>query len=464
MKKIISAILSAVVFMSAAMSTTAFAAANDVTTEFEQSSYAVQADEEFDVSVNVTDNPIGFNNATIYIKYDPNVIQAVTLDQEPDDYLKYDHSSGLYSLPLFSQDLINAQITTVPAKSNDDYDKKADGKKTAAQIGIIKISALISDYATTDEGRVLKNLEGTGKLLTIRFKAIADGTTDITIDDSNTGSFIGGIQKFKVLGCSTNVTVGNGGEATETTTAQGSSSSDDETTEATTVKGSNGGGSSGGGNRESTTVTTVDETTEETTVKAEETTEATTNAAGRMFNDIEDYPWAVEYIEKLASQKIINGYSDGSFKPNDNIKRADFILMLMKTIDADTSALATDNFDDVNPLAYYANAVGAAKKLGIASGNGDGTFSPESQITRQDMMILAKKALEYTTGEEISGDVSTLDKFNDKEDISAYARESLAAMVDAGIVNGMGDGIAPKNNTTRAQAAVIMSKIYDKIK
>jgi hypothetical protein len=79
------------------------------------------------------------------------------------------------------------------------------------------------------------------------------------------------------------------------------------------------------------------------------------------------------------------------------------------------------------------------------------------------MMILAKKALEFVNGENISGDVSVLDKFADKDDISAYAEESLAAMVNAGYVSGTGDNIEPKANTTRAQAAVVMSKIYDKV-
>jgi lactocepin len=80
------------------------------------------------------------------------------------------------------------------------------------------------------------------------------------------------------------------------------------------------------------------------------------------------------------------------------------------------------------------------------------------------MMILAKKALEYKTGEAISGDVSVLDKFADKDNISAYAKESLAAMVQAGLVNGTGNNIEPKANTTRAQAAVVMSKIYEEVK
>ena len=68
------------------------------------------------------------------------------------------------------------------------------------------------------------------------------------------------------------------------------------------------------------------------------------------------------------------------------------------------------------------NAVGLAKDLGIANGNGDGTFSPASNITRQDMMILAKKALVYKLGKDITVEnTDNLKGFSDYEDISAYA-------------------------------------------
>ena len=123
----------------------------------------------------------------------------------------------------------------------------------------------------------------------------------------------------------------------------------------------------------------------------------------------------------------------------------------------------TDNFTDVPAGAYYANAVAAAKAAGIVNGNGDGTFSPESFITRQDMMIMAKGAAEYK-GVVINSNLAMLDNFADGSSVSAYAKESVSAMINAGIVNGTGNKIEPKGNTTRAQAAVIISKILDYIK
>jgi len=138
--------------------------------------------------------------------------------------------------------------------------------------------------------------------------------------------------------------------------------------------------------------------------------------------------------------------------------------MLLKAMGVDTTTTPHSNFSDVRVDKYYYNAVGLAKDMGIASGNNDGTFNPESNITRQDMMILAKKALEMKNNTTLTGNTSALDKFADKASISPYAVDSLAAMVEAGVVSGTGDNIQPKDNTTRAQAAVIICKILDLMK
>ena len=259
---------------------------------------------------------------------------------------------------------------------------------------------------------------------------------------------------------SANVTIGgNHLVTTEATTVTTTT----RTTETTTKNQSNSN------NKSNTTNTTkVSSTTEaatETTTKSiEKTTETTTSDIKITFSDIEDYPWAMSAIENLAGAGIVNGYENGTFLPNNSVKRADFLLMLLNAMGVDTSEKSDGNFTDIDPERYYYNAVGIAKSMGLANGNGDGTFSPDSTITRQDMMILAKRAMEISTGNTISADTGVLNKFADKTDISEYALESLAAMVNEGMVSGTGNSIEPKANTTRAQAAVIINRIYEKIK
>ncbi|MBR1738488.1 MAG: S-layer homology domain-containing protein, partial [Firmicutes bacterium] len=89
-------------------------------------------------------------------------------------------------------------------------------------------------------------------------------------------------------------------------------------------------------------------------------------------------------------------------------------------------------------------------------------FAPENTITRQDMMVLVGKMLEYK-GINIEADASALDKFGDAGDISEYAKPYVAFLTQQGIVSGTGDNIEPKALMTRAQMAVLMKNVNDKI-
>jgi hypothetical protein len=239
------------------------------------------------------------------------------------------------------------------------------------------------------------------------------------------------------------------------------------TTETTTVSTSTGKTSSGGGGSTKTT-TTTEATTEVTT---DANVEATTTAIAAVnngnkdttvsaveFDDIASSPWAVDAITKLANAGIINGVADGKFAPYLFSKRGDFILMIAKTLKLDTDE--ESGFTDVAPEKYYANAIAAAKQAGIATGYSDGTFKPEENITRQDMMILVVKALEYLNYSTDS-DLAVLDDFADSNDISDYAKPYVATLVNAGFVSGTDKGIEPKALITRAQMACLVSPLYD---
>lgn len=427
--------------------------AGNTTIEFGQNVYNPQeVGETFDVDIMITENQ-GFNTMQFFIKYDPEVIQAV--EAVDGDYITF--LNGRTPKYFLSPTVIDNQINLVPGSTNSEYEGKANNRDTAGEIGIIKLAALVDAF---DENLTLKVIEDTGLLCTIRFKVVGKGVSNISIENSQLSITSETVDAWSENVADATVVVGDSKVDEETTTTT------EATTEATTKSSSGSNGGSGGGNGSSNSdddeeTTAVEETTEATT---QEETEATTQEiVAPEFNDIAAYPWAVDYINNLAAKGIVNGYADGSFKPADNVKRADFLIMIVNAIGADNGQEITENFDDVVENAYYYRAVGIAKELGIANGNGDGTFSPTSYITRQDMMIIAKKALEVAKDTTITGDVSVLDKFADKDSISAYAVESLAAMVEQTIVNGTGNNIEPKNNTTRAQAAVIISKILEKI-
>ena len=179
----------------------------------------------------------------------------------------------------------------------------------------------------------------------------------------------------------------------------------------------------------------------------------------KTFSDIGKYSWAKQGIEVLASKGIINGTSNDTYSPGANITRADFITLLVKTLGL--TADVRDNFSDVKVDTYYYDAVGIAKQLGITTGSGNGLFNPKTAISRQDMMVLAERALKVADQIDPEASETVLDQFTDKSDISGYAVSSLATLVKEGLITGSGNTINPDGNTTRAEIAVFLYRIYN---
>ncbi|MBP1926918.1 hypothetical protein J2Z76_002790 [Sedimentibacter acidaminivorans] len=179
----------------------------------------------------------------------------------------------------------------------------------------------------------------------------------------------------------------------------------------------------------------------------------------KTFSDLSGVEWARKSIEIMASKGIINGTSTTTYSPVENITRADYLVLLIKTL-----GLTSDfdsNFDDIKPSDYYYEAMGIAKKIGIAEGIGNNLFNPKGNISRQDMIVMTARALENYQDLVTTSDTTVLDEFSDKRDIFAYAIESLATMVKEGLISGSGDKLNPLAYSTRAEAAVFLYRIYN---
>jgi pectate disaccharide-lyase len=180
----------------------------------------------------------------------------------------------------------------------------------------------------------------------------------------------------------------------------------------------------------------------------------------KTFDDISSYGWAKASIEVMASKGIINGMSDTAFVPGARITRADFTLLLVKSLGL--SAKVDSNFSDVKTTDYYYEAVGTAKALGLAQGQGDNKFNPTQEISRQDMMVITARAMK--AAKKLASSASAdLSAFADQSDVADYAVSDISAMVKAGLIEGDNNGrINPLGNTTRAEAAVLMYRMYNK--
>lgn len=180
------------------------------------------------------------------------------------------------------------------------------------------------------------------------------------------------------------------------------------------------------------------------------------SADEKEFTDLNGYDWAEDAIYELKAKGIISGISETEFAPSDNIKRGDFMLMLVRMMNIDVPF--TENFADVPTDSYYYDAIGKAKAAGIAQGSGT-DFMPEQTITRQDLITLAYRAFlnkGYIT--EVR-DLAVLDAFGDKDDVSDYACAPMASMAAAGIIKGSDGKVNPLGYATRAETAVMCSRL-----
>lgn len=176
------------------------------------------------------------------------------------------------------------------------------------------------------------------------------------------------------------------------------------------------------------------------------------------FTDMNDYWWAMDAVNDLASKGIIKGRSETEFDPDSKITRADNTVLLLRVLRK--TAGFSDNFDDVYPDKYYYNEIGMAKALGIATGVGNNCFDPDAKIKRQDMATLAYRVLAKEGLLTTIPNTTVLNKFVDADEIYFYAREAMAACIDRGLMSGYGDNsIKPNEYASRVEVALFIYRI-----
>ncbi|MDQ1914704.1 S-layer homology domain-containing protein [Paenibacillus sp. GD4] len=179
----------------------------------------------------------------------------------------------------------------------------------------------------------------------------------------------------------------------------------------------------------------------------------------RSYRDLSGYEWARTPIEVLAAKGIVQGTASDSYSPERSITRAEFTTLLIRTLEL--TATAVEPFEDVRPTDYYYEAVGIARKLGISEGLPGNRFEPGRPVSRQEMMTLTARALSLTGKLKKDKDAAELDSFTDARDIAPYARDNVAALTGSGLIEGAGGQLQPHRQATRAEAAVIMYRIYN---
>lgn len=165
--------------------------------------------------------------------------------------------------------------------------------------------------------------------------------------------------------------------------------------------------------------------------------------------------WAENDLNDLADMGILKGNNDMNANPDQPISRAEFIALLVRGLNYGDQPQGGMYFKDVSSEDWYYNVVNVAKEKGITVGNGSGYFFPNSQITREEIVLMLIRALQLNNGQSSSASKN----FKDIAGSYPYKTE-LNLAINSGIINGYEDNtFRPGNNASRAEAAVMIKRM-----
>lgn len=171
------------------------------------------------------------------------------------------------------------------------------------------------------------------------------------------------------------------------------------------------------------------------------------------FTDLAADGWYRSSVESMLEKGYMNGMSQSKFEPNGNVTRAQLVTILYR-MEGEPSVVGLGNpFTDVQTGSWYTDAVIWAAANGIVNGTGTNTFSPDANITREQLATIL-----YRCNGGQWDPTDHLSSFADKNTISAYALDAMNWAVGAGILNGSGAELAPAASATRVQAAAMLTR------
>lgn len=170
------------------------------------------------------------------------------------------------------------------------------------------------------------------------------------------------------------------------------------------------------------------------------------------FNDMpEKEHWSYNALNYAIENKILQGYDDGSIKPDENLKRAQAAAIVIRTFDSDKHN-EFPGFDDVVQSSWFYDVVKESVEKGFFMGS-EGKFFPDTEITRQEAFTVIYRSLGLTP-------VSEQNNFGDKQDISVWASDAVNALYANGYIHGSEENyLYPLNYITRAEFAQILYNI-----
>ena len=172
--------------------------------------------------------------------------------------------------------------------------------------------------------------------------------------------------------------------------------------------------------------------------------------------------WYYDGVVYVYENGLMAGTSATTFAPNTTTSRAMVATILWRMAGSPVVDY-TMTYTDVDPVAWYGEAVRWATSEGVVTGYGNGLFGTNDPITREQLAVMLYRYAQ-TEGYDVSvGEDTNILSYTDAFDVAEYAIPAMQWACGAGVINGTGDGstLSPQGQATRAQAAVMLQRFCE---
>ncbi len=183
-------------------------------------------------------------------------------------------------------------------------------------------------------------------------------------------------------------------------------------------------------------------------------------AAASSFSDVPKGAWYAPYVQYAYENGLMNGTGNGEFSPEATTTRAMVVTILYRISGSpDTDVY---QFGDVPQGKWYSDAISWAANNSIVNGTGNGNFSPNNPVTREQLVTILYRYAE-SKGYDVSASAD-LSGYPDADQVQDYAQPAMAWAVAENIIQGMEDGtLKPAGNASRAQIATILMRFCEDV-
>ena len=189
-----------------------------------------------------------------------------------------------------------------------------------------------------------------------------------------------------------------------------------------------------------------------TYIKLDETSTNPGEEDNLIFTDVNKDYWAYTQIQSFVEKGYINGYGDNTFRPQNPIKRNEFVKVFNRVFGLTKKSGIV--FEDTK-YNWAKDEIDIAVTNGVCQGVSSTEFEPEEYITRE---AAAKMLANYMKIDDKDHD--KIQGFPDYDQISEWAKDALEGNVENGYIQGTDEGkLVPRNNMTRAEVVALLSRV-----